>query len=87
MDQYKYIKYKSICTTTWHFGTTPYDHNKSQIIENAINGIMDNLNKYNKNRNIIDLLYYNGQQTVLHVIDLQAKTVLDMSTMHKYYLH
>jgi len=52
-----------------------------------MNGIVDNLNSYNTDKNIFDLLYYCNHKTVVHIINLKKKTVLDMSTMKKYILN
>jgi len=87
MEQYKYIIYKPLCTTTLYFGTIQYNKENSQKIEDAMNGIMDNLNSYNTDKNIFDLLYYCNHKTVVHTINLKKKTVLDMSTMKKYILN
>ena len=87
MDQYKYIIYKPICLITWHVGTTQYNKENSQKIEDALNGIIDNLNLYNNDKNVFDLLFYCNHKTIVHVINLKEKTVLDMSTMKKYSLY
>ncbi|ARF11278.1 hypothetical protein Klosneuvirus_1_135 [Klosneuvirus KNV1] len=87
MNQYKYIIFKDICSSTWYFGTTQYNKEISQKIEDAMNGIVDNLNSYNTDKNIFDLLYYCNHKTVVHIINLKKKTVLDMSTMKKYILN
>lgn len=86
-DQYKYIIFKKPCNQIWYFDNKQYNETLSQKIEEAMNGIMDHLNSYNSDKNLFDLLYYCNHQTVVHTINLEEKTVLDMSTLKKYQLH
>lgn len=85
--QNKYILFKKPCKEIWYFDTKRYNKEISQKIEDAMNGITDNLNSYNIDKNIFDLLYHCNHKTVVHIINLKEKSVLDMSTMKKYILN
>lgn len=88
MEQYiyKYIKIKNY-PKIWYFGLTPYSKDDSIKIDNAINGNMDKLNSYNTDKNMFDLLYFHNNKTMVHIINLKEKTVIDMSTLQKFQLH
>lgn len=95
--KYKYQKYKKKylrirnkrfgCSDTWYFGTTRYDQESINKINQALKDIKDGtLNLMLDEKNRLDLLYSIPNGAIVHIIDFQKMEVLDMSTLYTYKL-
>ena len=88
--KYKYLnikKNKIGGSYTWYFGTTKYDQESINKINQALKDIKENtLNLMLDEKNRLDMIYSIPNGAIVHIIDFQKMEVLDMFTLLTYKL-